>query len=66
MIEIEFLAMQRNQPEASPLKNLFFLAALKLDMKDSFGYSKEIWKDVKNLSYNINLLYVNIAQNVLY
>ena len=31
-----------NQLEVAPLKNLFFLAVLKLDVKDSFGYSKEI------------------------
>ena len=28
--------------EVAPLKNLFFLAVLKLDVKDSFGYDKEI------------------------
>ena len=32
----------RNQLEAAPLKNFFFLAVLKLDVKDSFGYNKEI------------------------
>ena len=26
-----------NQQEVAPLKNIFFLAVLKLDMKDSFG-----------------------------
>ena len=31
-----------NQLEAAPLKNLFFLASLKLDVKNSFGYNKEI------------------------
>ena len=30
-----------NQLEAAPLKNLF-LASLKLDVKNSFGYNKEI------------------------
>ena len=32
----------RNQLEIAPLKNLFFLAVLKLDMNDSFAYNKEI------------------------
>ena len=32
----------RNQLEVAPLKNLFFLAVLKLYVKDSFGYNKEI------------------------
>ena len=32
----------RNQLEVAPLKNLFFLAVLKLDLKDPFGYNKEI------------------------
>ena len=32
----------RNQLEVAPVKNLFFLAVLKLDVKDSFGYNKEI------------------------
>ena len=31
-----------NQLEVAPLKNLFFLAVLKLGMKDSFGHNKEI------------------------
>ena len=31
-----------NQLEVAPLKNLFFLADLKLDVKNSFGYNKEI------------------------
>ena len=34
--------MYRNQLEVDPLKNLFFLAVLKLDVKDSFGYNREI------------------------
>ena len=34
--------MYRNHLEVAPLKNLFVLAVLKLDMKDSFGYNKEI------------------------
>ena len=28
--------------EVAPLKNLFFIAVLKLDVKDSFRYNKEI------------------------
>ena len=28
--------------EVAPLKNLFFLVVLKLDIKDSFRYNKEI------------------------
>ena len=28
--------------EVAPLKNLFFLVVLKLCVKDSFGYNKEI------------------------
>ena len=34
----------RNQFEVAPLKNLFFQAVLKLDVKNSFGYNKEIEK----------------------
>ena len=30
------------QVEAVPLKNRFLLAVLKLEVKDSFGYNKEI------------------------
>ena len=45
----------RNQLEVAPLKTIFFLAVLKLDMKNSFGYNKE---------YNINL-YINLAQYIL-
>ena len=32
----------RNQLEVAPLKNLFLLAVLKLDPKDSLGYNKEV------------------------
>ena len=39
LIEIEFF---RNQLKIAPLKNIFFLAVLKLYVKDSFGYNKEI------------------------
>ena len=46
LTEIEFFCLHnniyRNQLEVAPLKNLFFLVALKLDMKDFFGYNKEI------------------------
>ena len=37
-------------------ENLFFLAVLKLDMKD--WIQQRNWNDGKNLSYNINLLYI--------
>ena len=40
MLEISFKGL--NQLELAPLKNLFFLAVLKLDVKDSFGCNKEI------------------------
>ena len=32
----------RNRLEVAPSKNRFSLALLKLDVKDSFGYNKEI------------------------
>ena len=32
----------RNQLEVVPLKSLFFQAVLKLNLKDCFGYNKEI------------------------
>ena len=32
---------RRNRLEVAQLKSIFFLAILKLDMKDSFGYMKE-------------------------
>ena len=35
----------RTQLEAAQLKNLFFLAVLKLDAKDSFGYNKKKLKE---------------------
>ena len=70
MIKIEFFSLYgniyRNQLEVDPLKNLFFLAVLKIDVKDSFGYNKEIEMMEKKLPYNINLLYVNIAKHVFY
>ena len=34
----KFICLYRNQLEVAPLKNLFFLAVLKLDVKDSFGW----------------------------
>ena len=36
-----------NQLEVAPLKNKFFLAVLKLYMKDYFGYNKEIERMTK-------------------
>ena len=41
LIEIEFLVTFSNELEVAPLKNLFFLSVLKLDVKDSFGYNNE-------------------------
>ena len=32
----------RNQLEVAPLKNIFFLDVLKLEVKDCSGYNKEI------------------------
>ena len=32
------------QLEVAPLKNIFFLAVLKLEVKDSFGYNKKTEK----------------------
>ena len=44
--EIELFSLHSNvywnQLEVTSLKNLFFLAALKLHVKDSFGYNKEL------------------------
>ena len=37
-----YLVLYRNQLDVAPLQNLFLLAVLKLDRKDSFGYSKEM------------------------
>ena len=45
-----YIILYRNQLEVAPLKNLFFLTALKLDVKDSFGYNKEIEKMEKTFS----------------
>ena len=55
-----YVVTYRNYLEVAPLKNLFFLAVLKLDVKDSFGCNKEIEKNGKNLACNINLLYYYI------
>ena len=45
-----YIILYRKQLEVAPLKNLFFLTALKLDVKDSFGYNKEIEKMEKTFS----------------
>ena len=37
-----YMGTYRNQLQVAPLKNLFFQAVLELDVKDSFGYNKEI------------------------
>ena len=42
-----YIVTYRNQLEVAPLKNFFFLAFLKLDTKDSFGYNKEIERMIK-------------------
>ena len=36
------------EKKVAPLKNLFFLAVSKLDMKDTFGYNKETERMGKN------------------
>ena len=43
--------------EVASLKNIFFLAVLKLDVKDSFGYNKEIERMATTYHYT------NIAKN---
>ena len=42
LVNFVYIVTYRNQLEVAPLKNLFFLAVLKLGMKDSFEYNKEI------------------------
>ena len=53
LIEIEFFCLHsltyRNQLDVAPIKNLLFLAVLKLDVNDSFGYNKEIERMGKSL-----------------
>ena len=44
-----YIVTYRNYLEVAPLKNLFFLAVLKLDVKDSLGYNKEIEEMRKTL-----------------
>ena len=41
---------RRNQFEVTPVKNLFFQAVLKSDVKDSFGYNNEIESMGKTLT----------------
>ena len=44
--------------EVAPLKSLFFLAVLKLDVKDSFGYDKEIERreyTLPGMYFSVNL-----------
>ena len=53
----------RTQLEAAQLKNLFFLAVLKLDVKDSFGYNKKNWKNEKQSKkfiYKLSIYFINI------
>ena len=35
------MVTHRNQLKDAPLKNLFFLTVLEIDVKDFFGYKKE-------------------------
>ena len=50
-IHLELICQKRrNQLEIAPLKNLFLLAVLKLDVKDSFEYYKEIQSMGKTFS----------------
>ena len=42
MSSFVYIVTYRNQLEVAPLENLFFLAVLKLDVKDSFGFNIEI------------------------
>ena len=58
-----YIVIYRYQLDVAPLQNLFLLAVLKLDRKDSFGYSKEIVG--KNLPYNMNLLYKHCLAYIL-
>ena len=49
LINFVYIVTYRNQLKVAPLKNLLFLAVLKLDVKNSFGYNKKNWKDGKNI-----------------
>ena len=54
----EFFCLHSNIQESigsCSIENIFFLAVLKLDVKDSFGYNKKMKKHGKNLPYNINI-----------
>ena len=55
VLKVSGIVTYINQLEVAPLKTILFLAVLKLDMKDAFGYNKE---------YNINL-YINLAWYIL-
>ena len=59
-----YTVRSKNELEVSQLKNRFFLAVLKLDVKD-FWIQQRNWKDGKNLPYNVNI-YINIAKHVFY
>ena len=50
----------RKQLEVAPLKNLFFLAVLKLDVKNSFGYNKEIERMGKTFPTVPSMYFINI------
>ena len=55
----------KNQLEVAPLKIIFFLDVLKLEVKDSFGYNKEIeWMGKTFLKRLWEKLIINITQHV--
>ena len=58
-----YLVIYRNQLDVAPLQNLFLLAVLKLDRKDSFVYSKEM--EMLGETYNMNLLYKHCLAYIL-
>ena len=55
-----YIVIYRNQLDVAPLQNLFLLAVLKLDRKDSFGYSKEM-EMLGETFPTILTYYINIA-----
>ena len=58
------MVTDKNQLEVAPLKNIFFLDVLKLEVKDSFGYNKEIeWMGKTFLKRLWEKLIINITQH---
>ena len=51
------IELNRGTLEVAPLKNLFCPAVLKLDVKDSFGYIKEIERTGKTFPTIFKLIY---------